>query len=100
MTICCGIVEPPCLMPPLPPMLAHAARAMPIDVEAGVLPEAAILGGDERGEHVRRHALEADERAVLDREGADLLAVGGEDQRLAARLIVGELAEVLRQLRR
>lgn len=67
-------------------------------IEALVAIEAAILGGQERGRHVRRHALERDDLAVLDRERADLFTVGGEDDALAVRLVVEELGQVLGQL--
>ena len=68
------------------------------EVEALVLVEPAILGGDERGRHVRRHALELDDLAVLDRERTDLLAVRRQHDALAVRLVVEELGEILRQL--
>ncbi len=41
---------------------------------------------------------ERDDPAILDRERADLLAIGREDHALSVRLVVEELGEVRRQL--
>ena len=91
------IVEPPCLMlgdRKFFPRRAHD----PERIEAAVLVEPAIFGGQKRCRHVRRHPAERDELAVLDRERPDLVAVGREHDRLAIWPVVEQLRQIARQL--
>ena len=56
------------------------------EIEAGVLVEPVVLGGQERGDQVLRHPSERDDLAILDREVADLLAVRRQHDALAVGL--------------
>jgi hypothetical protein len=69
-------------------------------VEPGVVPEPAVLRGDEGLAHVLRDALERDDHTLFEEELTDQLAIGGVNpRRFAGRLLEGGqiLGQVVRK---
>ncbi len=65
-----------------------------LEVDARVLPERLVLGGDLGIDHDRRDLLEGYDAPILDREGGELLAVGRHDRRGLVQAEVLDLADV------
>ena len=93
---CWVIEEPPWTTPPAF-ALVRTARNVPGDVDAEMLVEAPVLGGEHRLDQVIGQLVERDRMAVLDAAAADLVAVAVEEGHrelgLLQPVLVGGLAE-------
>ena len=98
MATCCVMVEPPCTTWPAL-KLAKAARDDAERIDAVVLEEAVVLGGDEGLHHVLAGSDRSGKHdALLQVELADELALRRKDATGTRRLVVGERAPAVGQI--